>query len=120
MSLFSEALVLNSGLQRSIPVRLGFMHLNAVTEFETEAVLLKKWSGGSVLSFETRWWDHFCCYVCRRTLEGVGCTPGILQLVGHKFAFVSKRLLDVSCKLLGTICPFQEIMQYLLGQKEGK
>lgn len=41
MSLFSEALVLNSGLQRRVPVRLGFMHLNAVTEFETEAVLLK-------------------------------------------------------------------------------
>lgn len=41
MSLFSQALVLNSGLQRSIPVRLGFMHLNSVTEFETEAFLLK-------------------------------------------------------------------------------
>lgn len=42
------------------------------------------------------------------------------ELQASKFAFVSKRLLDVSCKLLGTMCPFQEIMQYLSGQKEGK
>lgn len=52
MSLFSQALVLNSGLQRSISVRLGFMHLNSVTEFETKAFLLK--NGGEAQFFRLK------------------------------------------------------------------
>lgn len=38
MSLFSEFLVLNSGLQRGITVRLRHVDLSYITEFETEAI----------------------------------------------------------------------------------
>lgn len=45
MSVFLEALILNSGLQRRISIKPGFMHLNFATEFEIGAVLLKKKNG---------------------------------------------------------------------------